>query len=414
MTKRRRYRRATAAPRQPPVQAPPPVERAVPWRIVAAALVVLVAGLVLRARSRSTSWWSPGVVSVLPPDSPRLRPDDLIIEPHTVQLPESYVHIRDWSVPRRWILPRYTRERALTLLQDVSNAREALECDTTGCTLLPSIEAVTALTPEARSRLYSVLADIPGNPQADDAFHRVAERGPFSANPALSATARQWIDSFTWSQNGTPTYSDLAGVCAHLSGREECDDFVRTMLSRTSHAVNIRVSDPEAINRAMAEFGPERQREVGAALRTAAASGARTVSLATLLPPWARQRLDTFPRLDEDWTNCFWTATRFAEHVDRAERPVPDDAALDAELLGYFERVQGPHRFGDVLVLRDQNQRPIHAASVLVAGYVFTKNGQGHLQAWRIVPTTDVAADFPDTAVVEYWRARPAQTPDAN
>ena len=58
------------------------------------------------------------------------------------------------------------------------------------------------------------------------------------------------------------------------------------------------------------------------------------------------------------------------------------------------------------MVLRDQHERAIHAASVLVAGYVFTKNGSGHLQAWRIVPTVDVTADFPDTVVLEYWRVR--------
>lgn len=401
MTKRRQYRRPIPAAHRP-VPVAPAVEHRFTWKLVGALSTLALIAVVALARGGPRPWSRPAAQAE---SAPRLRPDDLIVEPHTVRLPEEYIAIRDWTIPRRWMLPRYTRETALALLRDLPGAADALQCDASGCSLRPTVEGVSALSPEARSRLYSVLADIPGNPQADDAFHRPPERGPFSAIPLLPSGAGRWLDALTWSQNGTPTYSDLGTVCAHLAGRAECNDFVRTMLSRPSHAVNIRVREPGSIERALAEFGPDRRPAVAATLRAAAASGARTVPLAALLPAWAQQRLDTYPTREEDWTNCFWTALRF---VDQAPGPVTDDAALEAGLLGFFERVSGPHYFGDIMVLRDQNQRAVHAASVLVAGYVFTKNGFGHLQAWRIVPTVDVTADFPDTSAVEYWRVRAA------
>lgn len=349
--------------------------------------------------------WAARPAEVLPATSPRLRPSDLLVESHPVQLPEEYITIRDWSVPRRWVLTGYDRPRAVALLRDVAGASDSLQCDSTGCTLAPNVESLLALTPVARSRLYSVLAEMRENPQADDAFHRPASLGPFSMIPGLPPGAGQWVDAFTWDQNGTPSFSDISSVCTRLADHAACNAFVRTMLSRPSASLRILLDAPGVVERAVAEFAPERQAEVREALTTAAANRAATVPVVTFMPAWARERLDTFPTPAEDWTNCFWSALNF---VNRAPGIIGSYADMESILGAEFERVTGPARFGDVLLLRNARSRPIHAATVLVGGYVFTKNGFGHLQAWRIVPTTDVTADFPQTAIVEYWRPRAA------
>ncbi|MDB4931438.1 MAG: hypothetical protein JWM10_3922, partial [Myxococcaceae bacterium] len=335
-----------------------------------------------------------------------LRPADLIVEEHPVPLPEAYVAVRDWTVPRRWIMPDGSRAEAAALLREMPGAVDALRCDASGCALWPDVAAIVALSPAARSRLYSSLAEVNANPQADDAFHRPASLGPFSRTPGLPPGAVPFIDAYTWDQNGTPSFSDISGVCSHLGGREACNAFVRAMLSRPSAGVRLRVGAPGVVDRAVAEFAPGRQAEVREALTTAAAAGpSSTVALATLLPPWARERLDTFPALNEDWTNCFWTSLRF---LDRAPQVVGSFDVMEAVLGADFERVSGAPRFGDVALLRNGRGRPIHAANVLLAGYVYTKNGFGHLQAWRVAPLADVTADFPMTATTEYWRPRAA------
>jgi hypothetical protein len=367
------------------------------WPVVGGLAVFGVLGVVVLAR-RSHDHGSLAASSSL---APRLRASDLVVEAHPVRLPEAYITIRDWSVPRPWVLLGYDRPAAEALVRDVAGAAEALQCTRRGCSVTPTAAALTALSPASRNRIYNALATIPGTPQAEDAFHRPAALGPFSALPGLPPGAAPWMDQLTWSQAGTPTFSDLGATCSHLPARADCDAFVRTMLSRPSSALGLRVGTPGAIARAAAEFRPEQREAVLATLGAAAAAGASSVPLTELFPTWARQRLDTFPTPAEDWTNCYWTALRFAG-VDAGV--IGNGATMDGVLSESFARVSGPPYFGDVLVLRDAQGGAIHAATVLVAGYVFTKNGSGHLQAWRVVPTTEVQADFPMTATTEYWR----------
>lgn len=373
-----------------------------PWRLIKLLFAIGVIALVVRG---SLSRSSPRAASPLAATSARLGPADLIVETHRVELPAAYVAVRDWSVPRRWVLRGYDRARATELLRDVNGAAEALQCDPDGCVLRPTSEALLALSPESRARLYPVLAEMRENPQADDAFHRTAEEGPFSTVTDLPPGAGHWVDAFTWDVNGVHCFSDISSVCARLQDHAACNAFVRTMLSRRSATIHIRLRSPGVIERAVAEFVPERQAEVREALTAATARGEATFMLSQLMPAWALGRVRTFPTPDEDWTNCFWTALNF---VNRAPGVVGNYAEMEAVLGTDFDRVTGPTRFGDVMVFRTSRNRPIHAATVLVAGYVFTKNGFGHIQAWRIVPTTQVTADFPATTSIDYWRVRPA------
>ena len=398
--------------RRPVVRIPDPVPSAPPaaagneYRFVFALL--LIAGLavafgVARAQRRSTAMASPRPVSSVDP-SPSVRAEDLVVETRIVALPDEILPARDWAVPVRWRLPGYTRERALTLLADVAGAAPRLDCDASGCSLLPPLESVAALSPPVRSRIYSVLALIDGNPQAGDTFYRSDPLGPFSAVPGIPPAVRPLMDSLTWHREGVPAFSDLAVVCGRLGTREACRGFMRAMLSRPSAAVSLRLRDPEVIERVVSSFVPSEQAAVRDRLTAARAAGEATLPLDALLPSWARSRLGTFPAADEAWTNCFWTVLRF---VDRASGAVADGEALDAVLRRDFEQVPSAARFGDVLVVRDAEQRPLHSATWLLGGYLFEKNGFGRLQAWRIVPLSDVMMEYPTAGSVNLWRLRP-------
>lgn len=79
---------------------------------------------------------------------------------------------------------------------------------------------------------------------------------------------------------------------------------------------------------------------------------------------------------------------------------------MDALLRRGFVRVPTAARFGDVLVVRDAEGFPVHSATWLLGGDLFEKNGFGRLQAWRIVPLTEVMMDYPGAASVDLWRPR--------
>ena len=79
---------------------------------------------------------------------------------------------------------------------------------------------------------------------------------------------------------------------------------------------------------------------------------------------------------------------------------------MDARLRRDFVRVAATPQFGDVLLVRDRAQGAVHSATWLLGGYLFEKNGYGRLQAWRVVPLTQVLADYPEADSTEVWRLR--------
>lgn len=361
------------------------------------AVLVGISGLMRRPSASRTPPGDAGV-GVEP-----LEPGDLAAEIRTVPIPESLLPRQAWGGPRRWRLPGYDRPRALALLSGLRGAEGAMRCDASGCALEPELEEVAALPPTTRSRIYGALVRIDANPQTENTFYRPQELGPFSAVPGLPAQARPWLDALTWSDDGVPAFSDIAVVCHRLGGPDACQTFMRAMLSRPSWSVSLRVAEPGAIERIASTFGVERREAVRRQLAGAHEAGAAQVPLADMLPAWARERLGTFPRPDEEWTNCFWTALRF---VDAARGVVGDGAAMDLHLRRDFSPVASGPRMGDVLILRDAEGHAVHAATWLLGGYLFEKNGHGRLQAWRVVPLSHVMAEFPRAGAAELWRLR--------
>lgn len=336
-------------------------------------------------------------------DTPGVRSEDLVVVTRIVSLPDEILPARDWAVPRRWRLPGYTRERASTLLADVAGADARLDCDASGCSVLPPLQSVAALSLPARSRLYTVLAAIEGNPQSDDTFYRSPQIGPFSTAPGLPSSIRPLMDSLTWHRDGVPAFSDIPVVCESLGTREACRGFMRAMLSRPSASVSLRLGDVAAVERFASSFVEGERAAVRERLVAARAAGEPTIALEALLPEWARSHLGTFPPAGQEWTNCFWTSLRF---LGRESGPLGNGDEMDAVLRRDFVRVPTAARFGDVFVVRDTEGRPIHSATWLLGGYLFEKNGFGRLQAWRIVPLTEVMMDYPAAGSVDIWRPR--------
>lgn len=380
-----------------------PAPRTFPVSVQVLGALLLLAGVVFAARSKLRSLATSTPATMASPTGAGVQPDDLSVQMHQVVITDELLALRDWTVTRRWVFRGSTHAQAADLLRDVPGAADALRCDDSGCAYWPTYEAVAALGAGPRSRLYNALARMPGNPQSDDTFHRAVELGPFSAGVDMPAEARPLVDALTWTEGGVPSFSDLGVVCGRLGSAARCRDFVRSLLSRRSASVTLRLTDAAAVERIASAFLPEQRAAVRARLNAERVAGESSLALAALLPPWAQQRLDTFPAVGEDWTNCYWSALRF---VDDATGPIESGPAMDAVLARDFERIPTATQFGDVVVLRDQAGVNIHSATRLLGGYVFTKNGHGRFQAWRIVPMTDLTTDFWNVASVESWRRR--------
>src|SRR6185369_392773 len=108
--------------------------------------------------------------------------------------------------------------------------------------------------------------------------------------------------------------------------------------------------------------------------------------------------LYTYPEAWPDQTatrqDCFFTAANFFNET--ADTNLLDRAVLDQTFNTEYFVVKESPTFGDVLMLFDESQKPIHAAVYIAGDFVFTKNGVNPAQPWVIMKMADMLnAYFP-------------------
>ena len=122
-----------------------------------------------------------------------------------------------------------------------------------------------------------------------------------------------------------------------------------------------------------------------------------TIDVAHLLPPFARERLFTFPSPSptREWErqDCFWTTMNFFrdqpdDHVARV------DYTFNAIKKDYYE-IESDRHFGDMVALVGADGKVKHVCIYVADDVVFTKNGGHYLQPWALMKIPDVVAKYP-------------------
>ena len=145
-----------------------------------------------------------------------------------------------------------------------------------------------------------------------------------------------------------------------------------------------------------------------------------SIDLAALLPPLPRSLLNSFP---DDINcplnaNCFWMSLNFfrpkADHRVLPQKLEADESGplTLEELSTRYDRVEPPYRYGDVIVIFDQDGDAYslsHAVVYLADGIVFTKNGAGPFSPFQLARLDQVLAfyDWAFDLHVQGYRLRP-------
>ncbi|MFO0762323.1 MAG: hypothetical protein U0359_38140 [Byssovorax sp.] len=299
-----------------------------------------------------------------------------------VLLPPGHAHPGLCRVtPPRWSLPHLTREDLPSLFDRVGlsigqrrSLLSASSCAEGGCVLTPSRVLVLSLDPGPRAALYAELARFPENTEQWVPFRRRHALGPFSSHPGLPPAIRSILDRLTYTEGPFYLLADFTTLCASLPDDEAKVQALGALMSRGS----LRV--------------------------TVGADG--LVGLADLLPPFARARLDTFPRVSDPPYSCFWTAVHFLDERDPGPAVEPEEALLATLDRDYAPVPFEQRRLGDVILLRAPGQGPIHAVSQVSNEVVFTKNGASYLRPWVLARLSDVRASYPAATEIEVRRPR--------
>ncbi|MCB1089537.1 MAG: hypothetical protein KDM63_21035, partial [Verrucomicrobiae bacterium] len=112
------------------------------------------------------------------------------------------------------------------------------------------------------------------------------------------------------------------------------------------------------------------------------------------------------------YPDSFWTALNFFEFWPKDE--FLEKSAVERELRDHFEPIQPPFRYGDLLLLvEEQSRRAMHASVFIADDIVYTKNGSDLLRPWILMRLPDLMTRMAtdERPMIEGWRRKPEANP---
>ena len=320
----------------------------------------------------------------------------------------------------RWVFENYSPVQLTELLrscQFTDGERDYLlntnhwETLPGGFAISPPDQLVLSLSSASRQRLYWSLATnaanypqfVPFNFPTTGIDERFADSG-------LSAEKIEMIRHLTYAGYG---YLWLAVDRPLLQSFDtnELADFVRALYSSPAWMLRLQVKHPADVDALVRYWGRGREKKVRPLLESLSQMPqGKTVDIATLLPPFAQQRLDTFPDPEADPAvnaqDCFYTAMNFFN--EQPDTRFTNIAQTRLTLQSDYAVTAPPGKFGDVMVLNDPDGNGIHACVYIADDFVFTKNGGNSDRPWVIMKLADVLSCFPSEGQQKlvYWRRK--------
>lgn len=256
-------------------------------------------------------------------------------------------------------------------------------------TVHPSENLLLGLNPSQRTRVYALLRSGPGLYRYPFHIQR-AYGAEWYAGVPLSDAARSMMDRLVYPEGTMLWFSDLSFACSKIEDPDTRRRLAAALMRQPAREVRLVVRDSGQAPALAAYWGEGgRVDDVAPLIESASHRPGAMLDLASLLPAFARERLNHFgvasPGRFED---CRWTALNFFNAV-------PDDRFLDATvvertLLYEFDSIPSEYRLGDIILFRNDRGDVIHMCNYIADNLVFTKNGGNPNQPWMVCSLADV------------------------
>ncbi|MBI3853783.1 MAG: hypothetical protein HY298_26370 [Verrucomicrobia bacterium] len=307
-----------------------------------------------------------------------------------------------------WFFENFSEERLREFLLacDLSAAEQAILLDhrwwnavSNGCVLLPPTEVLWSLNGLARQQIYSTLGKSPRNYPQTYPFRFPPDglEKRFSES-RLSRARLGLIRKLTYSDSGCVCFADLQLLCGVFAPREFAQA-VAALYQVPAYRLRLRMMPDSDVDSLVKYWGKGGREKIIKPLLDSLAHvpGGASISVSSLLPPFARLRLYTFPDSWDDPTttkeDCLFTALNF---FNRAA----DTNLFNREYAGQvfhsdYVRINDEPTLGDLVVLFNPAGEAIHCCVYIAADFVFTKNGINNLQPWVLMRISDMTACYP-------------------
>jgi hypothetical protein len=297
----------------------------------------------------------------------------------------------------RWFFQGRSPAQVAQLLKDAEIASEEVddvrkhgvwETAAKGTFLSPPLGFVVAIPAHARRTIYGVLAQSEANPH---------QRDPIPVSPTLvdslgsSGLSESTVTTFRALLYGPGpwlAFADLHTELGLIPDEHERIRFATFVLTAESYLARLRIDSTTDIEGMARYWDVAGQISVMRPLLEAVmrVRGGSIVSVATLLPPLPRGELNRYPVAGdpiEAHSDCFWTSLNF--FADRPSGRIDDPAYVAEALRTQYRPTGAAPKLGDLIVLVDGRNTPVHAAVYIADDLVFTKNGYGPLHPWTLM-----------------------------
>jgi len=314
--------------------------------------------------------------------------------------PEDFVaqHYRYGTA--QWVLPIYNREQVVQLFksarlsdaQQKSLFRDAVENPLAGgWTFRPDKELLLSLTPESRRRLYLALAEFPQNAAQYEPFRWRAESlDEWFANSGVSDETVNLVKKLLYYRGQAVLFADPELVLATLNQPEDRLRLLKTLSRQSTLLVKLTLRPDSDIDKLVEYWGRGgRSTDIRPLLDSLVkVPEGCSLDIVHLLPRFARQRLYTYPILNQGFVDpkydCHWSSMNFWN--DPPDNRLGEDPRYAREVLERdYDLVGKPYALGDLLFLTNGNRDAIHSAAYIADDIVFTKNGSSIISPWILM-----------------------------
>jgi hypothetical protein len=308
-----------------------------------------------------------------------------------------------------------TRKRLLAAGVEVALAEQLLSTysQSGGGSLRPNPAMIRQLDPDARSRLYEALRELPANvsQRSPHRFRRTRLEQRFrDLSPATVALLRE----FLYERPSLPRsllLADLPSVMRLTESPSERSRLIQAVSAQESMLLRLEL-DATSDTGALASYWGRggRRRDLEIFLSSLVDEGARQLDAIYLLPAFGRSFLFTYPRLENAARrDCFWTALNFF-------LPSPDDRLVGPKvarkMVESYQLVKGPLQLGDMLVLWRPTGEAEHAAIYIAGDIYFTKNGTNLAMPWLLMPLEEILERYDEAEHTPLTHYRLKRQPD--
>lgn len=335
---------------------------------------------------------------------------ELIVHDLDLEQPEEYAAYSDsTNGVERWTFegmdPAQVRTLMLSCGLTASQTEQALLpssvlSTSSNTVVLPDDELVFSLPPSVRAKLYGELGRFAANQLMQSP---ISLRGPeFDAwfgNGKLSAGTFSLIKMLAYRRGDVECLSDLAPLIRRVPDDTERIRLLRALSRQAAVLVGIHVRPDTDIDKLLGYWDrPPGVRLINIrplleSLQSLPNGG--SASILYFLPPFARQRLYTYPlpsSPSDPVMDCHWSTMNFFNETP--DNRFDDPAYTFTYMKEHYYQVAKPIAYGDIIMIFNDQNIAIHSAVYLADDIIFTKNGSNFAHPWMLMRLEDLLSVY--------------------